>query len=92
MHKMPDVILRREATPMNNAFAPMPVEPVKRVSYRPAEAAEAMGVCEPTLFKIMKEDPTFPRVKHGRTVLIPVRELEKWLADRAKNESEVDNG
>ena len=66
------------------------VEPIKRVSYRPAEAAEAMGVCLKTLQNIMRDDPTFPRVKHGRTVMIPITPLEGYLADRAKQEGESD--
>ena len=68
---------------MNNAFTPLPVEPIPRTSLRPNEAAESLGISQRKLQYLMRDDATFPRVKAGGTVLIPIAELRIWLAGQA---------
>jgi excisionase family DNA binding protein len=52
-----------------------------RLSLRPSEAAQALGVSERTLRQMMR-DEGLPYCRVGGAVLIPVRELEAWLAAR----------
>jgi excisionase family DNA binding protein len=68
-----------------NLLAPKPqatVEPIRRLAYRPAEAALALGVGESKFAALLREG--LPHVRTGGTILIPVAELEKWLAERAR--------
>lgn len=69
----------REPAPIPAALRPAVPTPIVRLALRPREAAESLGVCERTL----RDLPDVPRLKlNGGTVLYPVRELERWLADR----------
>ncbi len=52
-----------------------------RLALRPKEAAEALGICERTLRSML---PRLPVVREGKTVLIPIKPLEEWLAAEAK--------
>jgi excisionase family DNA binding protein len=54
--------------------------PVPRLAFTPEEAARALGVSRD--FLDMHILPELRIVRRGRKVLVPVRELERWL-DRA---------
>jgi len=41
----------------------------------------ALGICERTLRAML---PRLPVVREGKTVLIPIKPLEEWLAAEAK--------
>ena len=69
---------------VTDAFKPLDTEPIRRVSYRQNEAAEAMGLSVRKLQYLMGEDSTFPRVKLGSVVLIPIEPLRQWLAEQAE--------
>ncbi len=47
---------------------------VDRLLLKPSEAAQAMGVCERTLWGL-----DIPRIKIGRSVRYDVRDLEAWI-------------
>ena len=68
-----------------NLLAPKPhitVEPVRRLAYRPSEAAAAFGVGESKLAALLREG--LPHVRTGGIVLVPVAAAEKWIAERAQ--------
>lgn len=50
------------------------------VSYR--EAAESLGLCERKIWQLVK-DGELKAVRVGRSVRIPVAELERFVADNA---------
>ena len=77
---------------MLNGKEPRPkahgIELSQRLALRPAEAAEALGVCERTLRRLA---PELPRVIRGGLVLYPVAGLQHWLKQHARaSESEID--
>jgi excisionase family DNA binding protein len=57
----------------------------ERLALRPAEAARALGVSERTLRTLL---PRLPHVRLSGTVLLPVRDLERWLHEQARAEVE----
>ena len=52
------------------------------VSYR--EAAASLGVCERTIWGLVR-DGKLNAVRIGRSVRVPVAELERFVADRTAN-------
>lgn len=52
-----------------------------RIALRPAEAADALGISERTLRTLM---PLLPFVRLGGVVLLPLRDLERWLSEQAR--------
>ncbi len=77
----------RDPAPIPAALRPAVPPPIVRLALRPREAAESLGVCERTL----RDLPDVPRLKlNGGTVLYPIRELERWLADRLERGAEAD--
>lgn len=56
---------------------------VERLSLRPAEAAEAVGISRTAFYELLKADPSLPRVYIGASVRIPVELLRAWLAERS---------
>ena len=68
-----------------NLLAPKPiatVELVRRLAYRPAEAAQALGVGETKLAELLRKG--LPHVRTGGIILIPVGAVEDWLAEQAE--------
>ncbi len=60
-----------------------------RLALRPAECAVALGVCERTLRRwIRDEGLPFFRVERG--VFIPRAELESWMAKRLESQPTTD--
>ena len=57
---------------------------IKPLSYRPREAAIALGICERTLWALTKSGE-IPHVKTGKVVLYPVSLLHRWLEQKASN-------
>jgi excisionase family DNA binding protein len=60
------------------------------LSYRPRDAAKALGISERTLWQLTK-DGVIPcvRLGAGRAVLYPVPELQAWLARKAAESTSV---
>lgn len=56
-----------------------------RLTLRPKEAAEALGVDERTLRR-WQRDEGLPYARVGRAVLFPVAELRAWLGERVTRE------
>jgi excisionase family DNA binding protein len=56
--------------------------PVGKLALTPAQAAEAIGVHVQTLRRLIDEG-RLRAVKAGRRTLVPVRELERFLAEDA---------
>lgn len=50
----------------------------ERLAYSPAEAAVALGLSRPTLYKLMRR-ADFPVINLGNRRLIPVDGLKRWL-------------
>lgn len=64
---------------------------MERICYRGmSECAEALGISRHTLYRIMKDDPTFPVIKTGPNNsirLFPINEIKKWVLDRKQEEN-----
>ena len=54
----------------------------KALSYR--EAAQTVGVCERTIWGLVR-DGKLRAVRFGRSVRIPVAELDRFIAGQAKD-------
>jgi excisionase family DNA binding protein len=66
----------------------IPLNLHSRLSLRPKEAAEALGISERTLRQML---PELPHVRAGGAILLPVDTLREWLRDQAKaDRSRVD--
>jgi excisionase family DNA binding protein len=64
---------------------PPPIDFSTRLALRPAECAVALGVCERTLRRWMR-DERLPFFRVERGVFIPSAELERWMHDRIESE------
>ncbi len=53
---------------------------LRRLAYRPADAASVCGVSDRTFADWLKSENPPPHFKRGGVILIPRRELERWLA------------
>ena len=60
-----------------------------RLTLRPPEAAQALGVSERTLRKWMR-DGGLPYLRRDGIVLIPRAELEDWLRDQVGSSNDTD--
>ncbi len=68
----------------------MPLAPFRdRLALRPNEAARALGISERTLRK-WRRDEGLPYVHLDGSVLIPVTELERWMAERVRSRHTAD--
>lgn len=56
---------------------PKEVAPTTRLALTPTEAADVLGVSRSTFYEHIFDSVRVVRV--GRKVLVPVRELERWL-------------
>jgi excisionase family DNA binding protein len=54
---------------------------IQRLTFSPAEAAEALGVSRDYFDQHIK--PELRVVRRGRLVLVPVAELERWIEQNA---------
>jgi len=57
---------------------------IKPLSYRPKQAAEALGISERMLWSLTKNG-VLPHVKTGKVTLYPVALLRSWLEAQAIN-------
>ncbi|MBW2422400.1 MAG: helix-turn-helix domain-containing protein [Deltaproteobacteria bacterium] len=55
-----------------------------RLALRPKEAAGALGICDRTLRQWMQEEQ-LPYFQVGRSIFIPILELERWMANRMES-------
>lgn len=61
------------------------------LALRIRDAAEAMGLSERKVQSLISDPSSgFPFKRIGRAVLVPVRELADWLADRAECEADTE--
>ena len=58
-----------------------PTDTVPRLALTPVEAAQAIGVSRDFFDEHVRDE--LKLVRRGRLVLVPVVELEKWLASSA---------
>jgi excisionase family DNA binding protein len=58
-----------------------PAAPLPRLALVPAEAAKSLGVSEDFFNEHIR--PDLKLVRKGRKVLVPLRELNRWLAENA---------
>lgn len=65
--------------------AERPIDLASRLALRPAEAARALGISERKLRQLL---PQLPHVREEGVVLIPVAQLQRWLADRARSQED----
>ena len=56
---------------------------VEKMALSVTEAAEALGLSRPTVYKLIHRDD-FPVIKVGTRTLISRRGLEAWIAAQAK--------
>lgn len=62
-------------------FAPIPVEPVPRVTLSVAEAAKALSLSDRTITSMIAKGE-IPVIRIGKRRLIPVDGLREWVASR----------
>lgn len=60
-----------------------------RFALRPVEAARALGITARTLRTWMRHEG-LPYFRLGGAVLIPVPELQAWIAERVRSEHRAD--
>lgn len=72
------------------ALASRPVEPVPRLALNPDEAAAAVGISRDHLERHVM--PELRVVRSGRRVIVPVRELQRWLDANAAMLLDWDHG
>lgn len=58
-----------------------------RIAYRPPEAGRLLGVGRNRIYELIASGE-IPAVRLGSALLIPRVGLERWIADRARLESE----
>ncbi|MCP4610026.1 MAG: helix-turn-helix domain-containing protein [Planctomycetes bacterium] len=51
---------------------------------RPAECCEALGISRSRIYELIASGE-LPSVRIGRSVRVPVRALEKWVAEQSPN-------
>lgn len=51
----------------------------KKIVYSVEELAAALGISRTSAYQLV-HDPSFPRVRVGKRIIIPVAGLEQWLA------------
>ena len=59
------------------------------LAYSTTQGAQVLNISRPTLYKLMQEDPSFPRFKLGARTLIPVSALERWVEAQVRKEEAV---
>lgn len=47
-----------------------------------SEAAAALGISRPTVYRLIHADDGFPIIRVGGRVLVPVRQLQEWLDEQ----------
>lgn len=52
--------------------------PIERLLYRPAEAADAIGVSRSRIYELIASGEV-PSVRVGRTLRVPVDALRRWV-------------
>lgn len=82
----------RQATHQNDF--PEQRDSLARLALRSAEAADAIGVSERTLWSLTHEnaDDPIPIVRLGRLTLYPVEDLKRWLQRRTEIRKGKKNG
>ena len=60
----------------------------EKLAYSVAEAARALGVSRPTMYRML-DYPGFPSVRVGSRVLIPCSLLQEWLEEQASRKEAV---
>ena len=58
---------------------------MERMLLSPVEVAEALGIGRSRIYKFLAAG-TLPSIRVGRSILIPVEDLRKWIAQRADDE------
>ena len=66
-----------------NSIAPV-VDQSRRLLLSYYEAAETLGICERAVWQLVK-DGELRAVRIGRSVRIPVKELNQFVADRSQS-------
>lgn len=67
---------------MTTALSQIPLAPVPRIALRRAEAAEALGVSDRTLWDWTKQG-LVPNVRINQTIMYPVADLAAWLSEQS---------
>src|SRR5262245_10351650 len=71
------------ATELTDRGVPRRLDLAGRLALRPKEAAEALGLSERTLRRLL---PEIPHVRRDGVLLFPVEPLRRWLEDEARAE------
>ena len=61
---------------------------LQRLSYKQTEAAQVLGVSEPTLRDWMKGDDPPPHFRRGKVLMFPREDLIRWLNRQTAKENE----
>ena len=75
------LLLERRAAAARDTAGPPRLDLANRLALRPAEAARALGISERKLRQLL---PKIPHRREEGVVMIPVAQLQRWLADGAR--------
>lgn len=59
--------------------------PLRRLAYRPVDAAEACGVSERTFYNWLKDQNPPPHFRKNGAIVVPRKPLENWLQQQHRN-------
>lgn len=59
----------------------MEVQKIEELAVRPEKAASLLDIGRTKLFQLIR-DGEIRAIRHGKTTLVPTRELERWIAER----------
>lgn len=60
---------------------------MEKMTISATETARVLGISKEKAIRLL-EFGEIPAVRMGRTWLVPIKSLEKWLCDRANSEAE----
>ncbi len=64
---------------------------MEKLFLRPAEAAELLGFCRTSVYKLIRQEAGFPYCKIGKSVRISLPALQDWARRKGMEISEPPN-
>jgi excisionase family DNA binding protein len=78
------IIITNRTRPLRNGRLAVKIQEPSRLLYRPAEAADAMGVSRAKIYQLISSRE-IPSVKVGHSIRVPVKALNDWIERRVES-------